>query len=66
MGYSLKKNNMRGKIAHIALCESVEAGNICIKWQMLNDTGKAWEVYNYLVDFYFRAKGTKRLQHLDV
>lgn len=35
------------EIACIELQESVEAGNICIEWQMVNDTGKA------LVDTWF-------------
>lgn len=35
------------EIAHISLYESVERGNVCIKWQTLNDTGKA------LVDTWF-------------
>ena len=35
------------EIAHMGLYESVEAGNICIKWQAMNDTGKA------LVDTWF-------------
>lgn len=34
-------------IACMELYESVEAGNICIEWQTLNDTGKA------LVDTWF-------------
>ena len=29
------------EIACMRLYESVEAGNICIKWQTINDTGKA-------------------------
>lgn len=28
-------------IAHMKLNESIHAGNICIEWQKLNDTGKA-------------------------
>lgn len=35
------------EIAHIGLYESVEAGNICIEWQSINDTGKA------LIDTWF-------------
>lgn len=35
------------EIAQIALFESVAAGNICIEWQSINDTGKA------LVDTWF-------------
>lgn len=35
------------EIACMELYESVEAGNICIKWQNINDTGKA------LVDTWF-------------
>lgn len=35
------------EIAHMSLYESVEGGNICIKWQTLNDTGKA------LIDTWF-------------
>ena len=35
------------EIAQMALCESVAAGNICIEWQSINDTGKA------LVDTWF-------------
>lgn len=40
---------MRGlkEIAQTELYESVESGNICIKWQEINDTGKA------LVDTWF-------------
>ena len=34
-------------IAEIDLHENVENGNICIKWQVMNDTGKA------LVDTWF-------------
>ncbi|GFI44223.1 hypothetical protein IMSAGC018_01904 [Lachnospiraceae bacterium] len=34
-------------IAGLQLYESVEAGNVCIKWQTMNDTGKA------LVDTWF-------------
>lgn len=34
-------------IAQMGLCESVEPGNICIKWQTINDTGKA------LIDTWF-------------
>lgn len=34
-------------IAHMRLCGNVEAGNICIEWQTINDTGKA------LVDTWF-------------
>ncbi len=34
-------------IAFMELYESVEKGNICIKWQTLNDTGKA------LIDTWF-------------
>lgn len=29
------------EIAGMELYESVEAGNICIEWQSINDTGKA-------------------------
>lgn len=35
------------EIAGINLYESVEMGNICIKWQKLNDTGKV------LIDTWF-------------
>jgi len=35
------------EIAQIALFESVAAGNICIEWQTINDTGKA------LIDTWF-------------
>lgn len=35
------------EIAHTDLSESVEEGNVCIKWQAINDTGKA------LVDTWF-------------
>ena len=35
------------EIAHMGVAESVESGNICIKWQEINDTGKA------LVDTWF-------------
>lgn len=35
------------EIAHMSLNESIERGNICIKWQTLNDTGKA------LIDTWF-------------
>lgn len=35
------------EIAHMELYGSVEEGNICIKWQTINDTGKA------LVDTWF-------------
>lgn len=35
------------EIACMRLYESVEAGNICIKWQTINDTGKA------LIDTWF-------------
>ena len=34
-------------IAEMKLHESVEEGNICIEWQVLNDTGKA------LIDTWF-------------
>lgn len=34
-------------IALMELCEKVEPGNVCIEWQILNDTGKA------LVDTWF-------------
>lgn len=34
-------------IAHMGLYESVESGNICIKWQTMNDTGKV------LIDTWF-------------
>ena len=34
-------------IAYMNLYESVEPGNICIEWQILNDTGKA------LIDTWF-------------
>ncbi len=29
------------EIAGVELFESVEAGNVCIEWQTINDTGKA-------------------------
>lgn len=35
------------EVAGMSLYESVEAGNICIEWQTINDTGKA------LVDTWF-------------
>lgn len=35
------------EIAHMGINESVEVGNICIKWQNMNDTGKA------LIDTWF-------------
>ncbi len=35
------------EIAGMSLNESIERGNICIKWQTLNDTGKA------LIDTWF-------------
>lgn len=35
------------EIAHMRLSESVEQGNICIKWQTINDTGRA------LIDTWF-------------
>ena len=35
------------EIASVELFESVEAGNVCIEWQTINDTGKA------LVDTWF-------------
>ncbi len=35
------------EIAHIGLYESIERGNICIEWQVMNDTGRA------LVDTWF-------------
>ena len=35
------------EIAQISLFESVAAGNVCIEWQALNDTGKA------LIDTWF-------------
>ena len=35
------------EIAHMGLTESVETGNICVRWQEINDTGKA------LVDTWF-------------
>jgi len=34
-------------IAHMSLYESVEAGNVCIEWQTINDTGRA------LIDTWF-------------
>lgn len=35
------------EIAYMSLYESVEEGNICIKWQSMTDTGKA------LIDTWF-------------
>ncbi len=35
------------EIACVELSESAEAGNVCIEWQIINDTGKA------LVDTWF-------------
>lgn len=35
------------EIAYMSLYESVEEGNICIKWQAMTDTGKA------LIDTWF-------------
>lgn len=35
------------EIARMRLYESVEAGNVCIEWQTINDTGKA------LIDTWF-------------
>ena len=35
------------EIAGVEISESVEAGNVCIEWQTINDTGKA------LIDTWF-------------